>query len=223
MTTSCISDSSLFEYIWWWFVVWSSSWVRTLFFNSTQPDEQNPKSSPRARTPELAQGSGADRIACSAQLVEQIWSFNPRVDYSIRDFCMSRNSDWVLDEQVCLFDSIRRTRTRIRSILLNKNSNPFNSFGQKECAQPCPTLGLNARARAQLNPTATLISRSNLFWMILKILCWISCSIQRMICSNYFILQIFIIISTFQNVVYVVFFFLVFHHDRKRWKLYWIC
>jgi hypothetical protein len=42
-------------------VVWPSGCVRTLFFNPTRPDEQNPKPSPRARAPELAQGSGSDK------------------------------------------------------------------------------------------------------------------------------------------------------------------
>jgi hypothetical protein len=42
-------------------VVWPSGWVRTLVFNPTRPDEQNPKPSPRVRAPELAQGSGSDR------------------------------------------------------------------------------------------------------------------------------------------------------------------
>ncbi len=52
-------------------VVWPSDWVRTLFFNPIQPDGQNPKPSLRVRTSELAQSSGSDRIACSAQFVEQ--------------------------------------------------------------------------------------------------------------------------------------------------------
>ncbi len=124
---------------------------------------KNPKPSSKIRTPELAQDSGSNRIACLAQLVEQILSFNPRVDHSTRDFCMSRNSNWVFDEQVCLFNSIRRTRIRIRSILSNKNPNSFNSFEQKECAQPCSVLGLNARVRVQFNSTVTLLAIS-CFW-----------------------------------------------------------
>jgi hypothetical protein len=46
-------------------LMWSSSWVRTLFFNPIQPDEQNSKPSLRVRTLELAQSSSSDRIACS--------------------------------------------------------------------------------------------------------------------------------------------------------------
>ncbi len=38
--------------------MWPSGWVRTLFFNPTQPDGQNLKPSPRVRTPELVQDSG---------------------------------------------------------------------------------------------------------------------------------------------------------------------
>ncbi len=143
--------------------MWPSGWGRTLFFNPTQPDGQKPKPSPRIRTPELAQDSGSDRIACSAQPVEQTWPSNPRVDHPTRDFCMSRDSGWVPDGQVCLSDSIRRTRTRTRPILPNKNPNPSNPPGQKGCAQPCPTLGLDARARVQPNPTATLMIKSTLW------------------------------------------------------------
>ncbi len=138
-------------------IVWPSDWVRTLFFNPTQSDEQNPKPSPKVRTFELAQGSGSDRIACSAQFVGQIWSFNPKIAHSTRDFCMSRNSDWMLDEQVCLFDSIRRTRRCVRFNSLNKNPNSTNSLEQKWYVQPCPNLGLNARARVQPNPTVILV------------------------------------------------------------------
>ncbi len=143
--------------------MWSSGWVRTLFFNSTQPDEQNPKPSPRVRTSELAQGSGSDRIACSVQPVEQNLMANPRVDLSTRAFGMSRNWGWALDEQIGLFDSTRRTRTRTRPILPDKNPNPSNPPGQKGCAQPCPTLGLDARARVQLNPTVILITHRTRF------------------------------------------------------------
>jgi hypothetical protein len=42
-------------------LVWPSGWVRTLFFNPTQLDGQNPKPSPRVRTPELVQGSSSDK------------------------------------------------------------------------------------------------------------------------------------------------------------------
>ncbi len=62
----------------WWlsFLMWSSCWVRTLFFNSIQPDEQNLKPSPRIRAPELVQSSGSNRIACSVQFVEQSCLFS---------------------------------------------------------------------------------------------------------------------------------------------------
>jgi hypothetical protein len=143
--------------------VWPSGWIRTLFFNPTQLDEQNPKPSPRIRTPELAQSSGSDRIACSVQLVEQNLMINPRIDLSTRAFCMSRNLNWAFDEQINLFDSTRRTRIRIRSTLPDKNPNSSNPPGQKECAQPCPTLGLDARARVQPNSTVILTIRSSFF------------------------------------------------------------
>jgi hypothetical protein len=88
---------------------------------------------------------------------------------------MSRNSDWVLDEQVCLFDSIRRTKVRARVIRSNKNLNSFDSFeqnlspsdplGREGYVQPCLNLGLDARAWVQPNPTATLdLHISMRFW-----------------------------------------------------------
>jgi hypothetical protein len=127
--------------------VWPSDWVWTLFFNPTQSDEQNPKPSSRIRTPELAQSSGSNRIACSVQSVEQNLMINPRIDLSIRAFCMSRNSNWAFDEQLCLFDSIRRTKVRARVIRSNKNLNPFDPLGREEYVQPCPNLGLDTQAR----------------------------------------------------------------------------
>ncbi len=148
--------------------MWPSGWVRTLFFNPTQPDGQNPKPSPRVRTPELAQDSGSDRIACSVQSVGQIWPFNPRVGHSTRDFCMGRNSGWVSDGQVCLSDSTRRTRTRTRSIRSDKHPSPINPLGQKRYVQSCPNLGLDARARVQFNSTVTLLS-TNESWNEQKI------------------------------------------------------
>jgi hypothetical protein len=137
-------------------IMWSSGWIRTLFFNSIQSDEQNPKPSPRIRTPELAQNSGSNRIACSVQSVEQNLMINLRIDLSIRAFCMSRNSSWAFDEQLCLFDSIRRTKVRVRVIRSDKNLNPFDPLGREEYVQPCPNLGLNTRARVQPNSTAIL-------------------------------------------------------------------
>jgi hypothetical protein len=137
-------------------LVWSSSWIRTLFFNPTQSDEQNSKSSSRIRTSELAQSSSSDRIACSVQFVEQNLMINSRIDLSTRAFCMSRNSNWAFDEQLCLFDSIRRTKVRARVIRPNKNLNSFDSLEREEYVQSCPNLELNTRARVQPNPTTTL-------------------------------------------------------------------
>ncbi len=125
--------------------MWPSSWVRTLFFNPTQPDGQDPKPSPGARASELVQGSSSDRSDHSSQLVEQNSWFNPRIDRSTRDFCMSRNSGWVLDEQIYLFDSIRRSHDCVQSNPSDKNPNPTNPLGQKGYVQPCPNLGLDGR------------------------------------------------------------------------------
>jgi hypothetical protein len=117
--------------------MWSSRWIRTIFFNSTQPDEQNSKPSPRARTPELAQGSGSDRIACPVQFVGQIWSFNPRVDHSTRMSIHTTVSSWALE----------RTKILVRFNPSNKNPNPINPLGQEpepdqsaRTEEICPTL-----------------------------------------------------------------------------------
>jgi hypothetical protein len=88
------------------------------------------------------------------------WALNSNIDsYNKLELNVRANKNSCsiqFDEQVCLFDLIRRTRTRTRLIRSNKISSSFNSLGQKECTQPCSNLGFDARARVQLNPTATL-------------------------------------------------------------------
>jgi hypothetical protein len=129
------------------FLVWSSSWIRTLFFNPTRPDEQDPKPSPRVRAPEQTQGSGlnrtwslrpirrtelsvlfnsSDRVVCPAQFVGQNLMANPRIGRPTRAFCTSRNSGWALDGQIGLFDSTRRSLNWVR----------FNSSGHSTVFDP---------------------------------------------------------------------------------------
>jgi hypothetical protein len=69
---------------------------------------------------------------------------------------MGRNSGWVPDGQICLFDPTRRSHDCVRFNPSDKNPNPTNPLGQKGYVQPCPNLGLDARARVQPNPTVTL-------------------------------------------------------------------
>jgi hypothetical protein len=122
-------------------LVWSSDWVRTLFFNPTQSDEQDSKPSSKIRAFELVQNSNSNRV----------WSLNSirRTELSVQ----FNSSDKILDptlgltvqpeffvwaeiriecstnkyacsiqfvERNAVFDSIRRTKIRIRSILSNK-------------------------------------------------------------------------------------------------------
>jgi hypothetical protein len=112
--------------IWWWKrlddekVVWSSSWVWTLFFNPIRPDEQDSKPSPRVRVRGLAQGSSSNECACSdstrnsktaAQSVN--WTFDSNFDHTT-------SSSWTFE----------RTKIVVRFNPSNKNSNPFNRPGQ---------------------------------------------------------------------------------------------
>ncbi len=101
-------------------LVWSSSWVRTLFFNPIRPDEQESKPSPRIRVRGLAQDSSSDGSACSdptrnlkktVQLVS--WTLNS-------SFGSTTSSDWTFE----------RTKILVRFNPSNKNPNPFNSFEQ---------------------------------------------------------------------------------------------
>ncbi len=103
---------------------------------------------------------------------------NTRIDRPTRAFCMGRNSGWAPDGQIGLSDPTRRPLDCVRFNPSDKNSNPSNPLeqkgctrfnpsdktsspsnppGQKGCTQPCPNLGLDARARVQPNPTVTLL------------------------------------------------------------------
>ncbi len=117
--------------------MWPSSWVRTLFFNPTRPDEQESKPSPRIRVRELAQGSGSDGLACSnptrnLKMIVQLvsWIFDS-------GFGHTTSSDWTFE----------RTKILVRSNPSDKNPNPVNPLGQKclsgstrRAEALCPTL-----------------------------------------------------------------------------------
>jgi hypothetical protein len=118
-------------------VVWSSGWVRTLFFNPTRFDEQESKSSPRIKVRELAQDSGSDGLACpdptrnlkmTAQPVN--WTFDS-------GFGHTTSSGWTFE----------RTKILFRFNPSNKNPNPVKPLGQKclsgstrRAKALCPTL-----------------------------------------------------------------------------------
>jgi hypothetical protein len=141
----------------------------TYFFNPTQPDEQNPKPSPRARGTRASPGLGL--------------GLGPRTELDLTTqanpsggFCMS----WPNPQKrtpnprifVCGFpsggasvrtkihvrsDPTRRTKRAVSRFNLSDVLTVYNPSrpGQKGAnpAQPCPGLGLNARARVQPNPT----------------------------------------------------------------------
>ncbi len=72
---------------------------------------------------------------------------NPRIDLSIRAFCMSRNSGWTPDEQIDLSDPIRRSLNCVRFNPSVTRLCPIQPVGQEpEPDQPartegvCPTL-----------------------------------------------------------------------------------
>jgi hypothetical protein len=83
------------------------------------------------------------------------WALNSNIDsYNKLELNVRANKNLCsiqFVEQVCLFNSIRRTRIRTRSIRSNKISISFNSLKQKKCTQFCSNLELNASARVQFN------------------------------------------------------------------------
>ncbi len=138
--------------------MWSSSWVRTLFVNPTQPDEQDPKPSPKVRAPELAQGSGSNRVwplksIRRTELSVQSNSSNKILDSTLELIVQYEIFVWVeirvecsTNKYVCsiqfvernaVFDSIRRTKIRTRSTLPNKTGKPDST---RRTRNLCPTL-----------------------------------------------------------------------------------
>ncbi len=122
-------------------IMWSSNWVRTLFFNSTQLDEQDSKFSSRIRTFELVQSSSSNKVWSlksirRTELFVQFNSSNKILDSILELIVQLEIFVWVeiriecsTNKYVCsiqfvernvVFDSIRRTKTRIRSIFSNK-------------------------------------------------------------------------------------------------------
>jgi hypothetical protein len=134
---------------------WPSGWVRTLFVNPTRPDGQDPKPSPRVRTPELVQDSGRTGSDHSDQFIGQNSMFwlNPKSqnDRSTRE--LNAQFEYRLiqqariersSEQKSLFDSTRRTSMSVLFNPSNKNPNPFNSLEQDlEPVQPFRTEGVH--------------------------------------------------------------------------------
>jgi hypothetical protein len=126
-------------------LVWPSNRIRTLFFNPTQPDEQDPKPSPRARAPELAQSSSSNRIwpLKPSRRTELSVQFNPSdkilgptlglavqpeifVWVEIRVEC-STNKYACSNQPVghtTVSDSTRRTRTRTRRTRSDRRDAP---------------------------------------------------------------------------------------------------
>ncbi len=142
--------------------MWSSGWVRTLFFNPTQPDEQDLKPSPRVRAPKVVQGSGLDRVwpPKPTRRTELSVQFNPSdkilgptlgltaqpeifVWAEIRVECSTNKYVCSIQfvERNAAFDSTRRTKTRIRPTLPNKTGEPGST---RQTGNLCSTL-LNPR------------------------------------------------------------------------------
>jgi hypothetical protein len=112
-------------------VVWSSGWIRTHFFNPTQPDEQNPKPSLRVRTSELVQDSGSDKTWYSSQSVEQNCLFSPvrRAKLTVQSTVWEPNSRIWYEPKFEL--SARRTSMSVRFNSSDKSPSSSNPPGQK--------------------------------------------------------------------------------------------
>ncbi len=101
--------------------MWSSSWVRTFFFNSIRLDEQESKLSSRIKIRELAQNSGSNELACfnsirNLKMIAQFvsWTFDSSFDHTT-------SSNW----------TFKRTKILVRFNSSNKNPNSINSLDQK--------------------------------------------------------------------------------------------
>jgi hypothetical protein len=125
--------------------VWSSGWVRTLFFNPTQSDGQNPKPSPRVRTPELVQGSGSDKTWYSSQSAGQNCLFSParRAKLTVQPTVWEPNSRFLYEPKFGL--SVRRTSMSVRFNSSDKSSSSSNPPGQK--SQPVRPVRTKTPAR----------------------------------------------------------------------------
>jgi hypothetical protein len=112
-------------------IVWSSGWIRTLFFNPTQSDEQNPKSSPRIRTPELIQSSSLNKTWYSSPSVGQncLSSSARRAKLTVQPTVWKLNSRFLYESKFGL--SARRTSMSVRFNSSDKSPSPSNPFGQK--------------------------------------------------------------------------------------------
>jgi hypothetical protein len=160
-------------------MVWPSSWIRTLFFNSTRP---KPKTQSQGQNTRVSPGLGfgqslitqtnsSDRIDCPIQPETPKRPPNPR-------FCLWFSRVERPLEQNSLSDSTRRTKTRTRPILSNRRrahgqtrrtktrtrptlpdrrGAPGSTRRAKGLCPTCPTLGLDAQARVQPTPTVTLL------------------------------------------------------------------
>jgi hypothetical protein len=112
-------------------LVWPSSWVRTLFFNPTRPDEQDSKSSPRVRIRGLAQNSNSDESACSDSIRNLKRIVQPVGWTSDSGFGHTTSSGWTFE----------RTKILVRFNSSDKNPNPSNPPGQDRWTRLNPSGG----------------------------------------------------------------------------------
>jgi hypothetical protein len=128
-------------------LVWPSGWVRTLFFNPIQPDEQNPKPSSRIRTPELVQGSGSDKTWYSSQLVGQncLFSSARRTKLTVQPTIWELNSRFLYEPKFGL--SARRTSMSVRFNSSDKSPSSSNPPEQK------PQFVRSVRTKTSARPT----------------------------------------------------------------------
>jgi hypothetical protein len=110
--------------------------LRTAYFfstrpNPTQPDGQNPKPSPRVRTPELVQSSGSDKTWYPSQPVGQNCLSSParRAKLTVQPTVWEPNPRFLYGPKFGL--SARRTSMPVRSNPSDKSPSPSNPPGQK--------------------------------------------------------------------------------------------